>query len=247
MGMLELDRPMESSMNATAVITGTSSGIGAAAAQVFLDSGWNVIGLSRRPCPVKAVQWLCVDFLKADWEAGLLPRIKKELPAKGRICLIHNAAMMHKDRAVDMDIMALRDTLELNVVTPCALNNILWPMMTPESSILYVGSTLSEKAVANTASYVASKHAIAGLMRATTQDLIGTGIHSAAICPGFTATEMLLTHVGDNPEVRAFLEGMSTFNRLIEPVEIAKSLLFCAENPVINGSLIHANLGQVER
>ena len=155
--------------------------------------------------------------------------------------------MMHKDRAVDMDLKALRDTLELNVVTPCALNNLLTPQMATGSSILYVGSTLSEKAVANTASYVTSKHAVAGLMRATTQDLIGTGIHTAAICPGFTATEMLLTHVGDNADVRAFLESMSAFNRLIEPAEIAKSLLFCAENPVINGSLIHANLGQVER
>jgi NAD(P)-dependent dehydrogenase (short-subunit alcohol dehydrogenase family) len=115
------------------------------------------------------------------------------------------------------------------------------------SSILYVGSTLSEKAVANTASYVTSKHAVVGLMRATTQDLIGEKIHSAAVCPGFTATEMLLTHLGDNDEVRAFLEGMSAFHRLIEPKEIAKTLLFCAQNPVINGSVIHANLGQVEQ
>jgi NAD(P)-dependent dehydrogenase (short-subunit alcohol dehydrogenase family) len=146
-----------------------------------------------------------------------------------------------------MNLNTLRDTLELNVVTPCALNNIIRPKMSSGSSILYLGSTLSEKAVANTASYVTSKHAVVGLMRSTTQDLIGTGIHSAAVCPGFTATEMLLTHLGDNEEVRAFLEGMSAFNRLIDPMEIAKTLLFCSSSPVINGSVIHANLGQVER
>ena len=234
-------------MNSTVIITGASSGIGAATALLFKQSGWNVIGLSRRPCPVEGAEWHPVDFLTAGWESKIGPWLKGKLPANGQICLIHNAAMMHKDSAVNMNITALRETLELNVVTPCALNKMLTPMMTDGSSIVYVGSTLSEKAVANTASYVTSKHAVAGLMRATTQDLIGTGIHSAAICPGFTATEMLLTHVGDNPEVRSFLEGMSAFNRLIDPAEIAKTLFFVAKNPVLNGALIHANLGQVER
>jgi NAD(P)-dependent dehydrogenase (short-subunit alcohol dehydrogenase family) len=52
----------------------------------------------------------------------------------------------------------------------------------------FVGSTLSEKAVANTASYVTAKHAMVGLMRATCQDLAvaAAPVHTAAICPGFT-------------------------------------------------------------
>ena len=234
-------------MKPIAIVTGTSAGIGAATAAEFLTDGWKVIGLSRRPCPVEGVDWKQVDFLKPNWENELVPWLKNHIPHKMKISLIHNAAMMNKDSAVNMPLDALRNTLELNVVTPCALNNHLAPLMDKGSSILYVGSTLSEKAVANTASYVASKHAIAGLMKATTQDLKGTNIHSAAICPGFTATEMLLTHVGDNPEVLSFLKGLSTFNRLIEPVEIAKTLLFSANNPVINGAILHANLGQVEQ
>ena len=40
--------------------------------------------------------------------------------------------------------------------------------------------------------------------------------------------------------------GMSTFGRLIEPSEIADALLWAARSPVINGSVIHANLGQIE-
>ena len=35
-------------------------------------------------------------------------------------------------------------------------------------------------------------------------------------------------------------------NRLIEPTEIAQTVHFCAENPVINGAMLHANLGHVE-
>ena len=38
-----------------------------------------------------------------------------------------------------------------------------------------------------------------------------------------------------------------TQNRLIEPDEIAATIGFCADQPVLNGAVIHANLGQIER
>ena len=114
------------------------------------------------------------------------------------------------------------------------------------SSILYVSSTLGEKGVANTCSYVSSKHAQIGLMKASCQDLFGSGIHTAAICPGFTDTEMLRDHVGNDAEVLDYFAGLSAFNRLLAPEEIANTLWFCANTPAINGSVIHANLGQLE-
>ncbi|MDP7389608.1 MAG: SDR family oxidoreductase, partial [Pseudomonadales bacterium] len=113
------------------------------------------------------------------------------------------------------------------------------------SSVLYVGSTLSEKAVPGLASYVTSKHAVAGLMRATCQDLAGTGVHTVCINPGFTNTEMLRDHVP--ADVMPQIAVMSAFERLIEPEEIAQALLFAAHNPVLNGAVINANLGQIER
>ena len=85
-----------------------------------------------------------------------------------------------------------------------------------------------------------------GMMRASCQDLTSTGIHTACICPGFTDTEMLRAHVGGSEEVLEAIGGLSTFGRLIDPSEIAETILFCAENPVINGAVIHANLGQKE-
>lgn len=41
------------------------------------------------------------------------------------------------------------------------------------------------------------------------------------------------------------IASLSTFGRLIDPTEIADTLLFAATNPVINGAVLHANLGQV--
>ncbi|MET0405622.1 MAG: SDR family oxidoreductase, partial [Cystobacter sp.] len=150
------------------------------------------------------------------------------------------------DDALSLDAEQLRQVLEVNVVAPASLNRLVRGHLTEGSSILYVGSTLSEKAVRGAASYVTSKHALVGLMRATCQDLVGTRVHTACICPGFTDTEMLREHVGAGEEVRAKLAAMVTFNRLIAPEEIADVLWRCAEMPVLNGAVLHANLGQLE-
>ena len=140
----------------------------------------------------------------------------------------------------------LARVLQINVVAPQQLNRILLARMGSGSAIVYVGSTLGEKAVAGSCSYVVSKHALLGLMRATCQDLAGRGIHTACVCPGFTDTEMLRAHVGQDPAILGSLASGVTFGRLIAPVEVARTILFCAGNPVINGAVIHANLGQVE-
>ena len=115
------------------------------------------------------------------------------------------------------------------------------------SSILYLGSTLSEKAVANSYSYSTLKHAVIGLMRATTQDLApNRKIHSCCICPGFTKTKMLLEHIRDTNILKEITK-INSHNRLIEPKEISEFLYFCSQTPVINGAILHANLGQIER
>ena len=97
-----------------------------------------------------------------------------------------------------------------------------------------------------TCSYVTSKHAQLGLMRSTCQDLFGRGIHTAAVCPGLTDTEMLRNHCNNNETVLKSMAGLSSYNRLVKPEEIAYTLFFCAQNPAINGATIHANLGQRE-
>ena len=112
--------------------------------------------------------------------------------------------------------------------------------------MLYVGSTLSEKAVKGSFSYIVSKHAQLGMMRATCQDLMGRGIHTAMICPGFTDTSMLRAHIGHDCEVLSNLAKMNSFGRLVTPKEIADLIFWAHENPVINGSVMHANLGQLE-
>ncbi len=228
----------------TAIVTGASKGIGLATATLFCNQGYRVINLSRSPAADERIDNKTID-LSQDDASEQLKRALEDLE-EGPMVLIHNAAVLVNDSALSAKPGDLRRTIDINVIGPHLVNQAILPRMESGSAIIYLGSTLSEKAVANSFSYVTSKHAVVGMMRATCQDLVGTGIHTCCICPGFTNTEMLRTHVSNDSGTLTSLGGMTAFNRLIEPEEIAKTILFAAENPVINGAVVHANLGQIE-
>ena len=235
-------------MDALAIITGASSGIGAAVAEQFIVRDCSVVNISRRDCPVAGVETLSTDLSDsaslAQTCTTLAARLAKHEDTP--VCLVHNASLMLKDRCDATEDDALANVLSVNVSGINTLNRSILPLMPKGSSVLYVGSTLSEKAVAGAYSYIVSKHAQLGMMRATCQDLMGRGIHTALICPGFTDTTMLRQHVGQDETVLESLGAMNSFGRLVSPNEIADMILWAHNHPVINGSVMHGNLGQVE-
>jgi NAD(P)-dependent dehydrogenase (short-subunit alcohol dehydrogenase family) len=226
------------------LITGASAGIGLSTAKLFLDSDYKVINLSRRPCPDERTIHMRADLTDPNFYSLIEADIKKHLSQAEEIVLVHNAAKLTNDNARSTESKSLREILEINIVAPNTLNLAILPFMQGGSSIIYLGSTLSEKAVPNSFSYVTSKHAVIGMMRSTCQDLVASDIHTACICPGFTDTEMLREHVPD--EFMEQIKNMSSFGRLVEPEEIANTIFWASQNRVINGSVIHANLGQIE-
>ena len=228
----------------TVIITGASKGIGRATAELFQAGDHRVINISRTACSVDGVENQLIDLTAADAATKATELAATIEP--GIIHLVHNAARLTGESVSSIDIAEYRRTIDINIIAPQILNLALLPLMQAGSSIIYIGSTLSEKAVPNSFSYVVTKHAGIGMMRATCQDLAGTGIHTVCLCPGFTNTEMLRDHVGNSDEILQSIAAGSTFGRLIEPDEIARSIHFAAENPVLNGAVIHANLGQIE-
>jgi NAD(P)-dependent dehydrogenase (short-subunit alcohol dehydrogenase family) len=230
-------------LNKFLIITGGSSGIGYAAAVLFQKENYKVINLSRSEIPLKDAIHIPVDLSTSTWHEEVSSTFKTLLEDADQISLIHNASKMQSDNVENFDLNALRDVLEVNLVGPSILNQLTIPYMKRGSSIIYVGSTLSEKAVPQMSSYVTTKHGMIGLMRSTCQDLFGRFIHTACVCPGATETEMLQEYVQGNAEALKIMAGTLSENRLISSPEIASTLLFCAQNSVIKGSVIHANLG----
>ncbi|MEL7310072.1 MAG: SDR family oxidoreductase [Pseudomonadota bacterium] len=233
-------------MSKAAVITGASAGIGYATANRLVASGYSVINLSRRPANIEGVESIAVDLCQPV-SASVVKRLTQSLSMADQSTIIHCAGLLGSDHATSVERDAIERSLAVNITAPAVLNQQLIPALKAGSSIVFVGSTLGDKAVQGAFSYVTSKHAVNGMMRATCQDLIGTGIHTAVVSPGFTDTEMLRDHVGNDQSILDALAENVTMGRLITPNEIASAIQFCVENPVINGSVIHANLGQIER
>lgn len=226
------------------IITGASKGIGKDTAQIFLDSGYSIINISRTPCDLAEVQNILCDLEDADLLKEKL--LALDVSKKDQITIVHNAAKLLKDNVESLKSENLESVLRVNVIAPQIINKTLIPNLGPGSSIIFIGSTLSEIGVPGAASYVTSKHALAGLMKSTCQDLAGKEIHTCLICPGFTDTEMLRKHLNNDPEVLEAVGKSNAFGRLISGNEIGHLIYFSAQSPVINGSILHGNLGQVQ-
>ena len=226
------------------VMTGGSRGIGEKTISRFLQQGWKAVNLSRSPCALSDVVNINVDLSSATQIEQHADKLRHVLNNATQICLVHNAAYYKRDRVDAMSLDDFQHTLAVNLLASVALNQIIIPLMKPKSSIIYIGSTLAEKAVPHAASYIISKHAIVGLMRVTCQDLKDRQIRSCCICPGLVDTKML-NETMDTETINYLVENKVIGKRLIDPAEIADVIHFCASNATINGVTIHANLGQL--
>ncbi len=226
------------------VVTGGSQGIGRAIIGKFLQEEWAAFNLSRRPCDCSGVINIATDlssiknlqdvahvFSLTDWTVF------------DRICLVHNAADYLAGSVLSLDVERFKASLDTNLFSPILLNQYFAPKMQSGSSIIYMGSTLSEKAVPGAAPYIMAKHVLLGLMRSSCQDFVGSGIHSVLVCPGPTDTQMLREHAGGLAKLEQ-LAALNAFSRLLKPEEIADIVCFSANSPALNGAVVHANLGE---
>ena len=129
------------------LITGASAGIGLQTADTFAKAGYQVINLSRRPCPLESVTHISCDLSEPSFLAQIDDQLTTLLSGSESVVLIHNAAKLANDTTMETDSEHFRQVLEINLVAPNTLNGFVLPFMQSGSSVLYVGSTLSEKAV----------------------------------------------------------------------------------------------------
>lgn len=226
------------------IITGGSRGVGLATIKRFLGAGWQAINISRSACALEGVANISMDLALPEQITDYAGKFKELLENVSEVAVVHNAAFYECDTVDSLVIADMQKTFTVNVVAPTALNQMLIPLLPAGSSIIFLGSTLSRKAVPGSASYTVSKHAVIGLMKATCQDLRDKQIRSCAICPGLVDTQ-LLQDTMDAETQKYLLENVIIGKRLIEPEEMADVIYFTATTPCLNGATINADLGQV--
>ncbi|RDI66147.1 SDR family oxidoreductase [Nocardia pseudobrasiliensis] len=168
------------------LITGASSGIGAATAAALAARGFRVIGTSRKPETIAAdarvpgVEYRALDMS----DPAAIETFATEL---GEIdILINNAGESQAGALEEMPIDAIERLFQVNVFGPVRLAQLLLPGMRARGRghIVMVGSMLASFPVAYRSSYVATKAAIKGFAESLRREVSPFGIEVTTIEPG---------------------------------------------------------------
>ena len=114
-----------------------------------------------------------------------------------------------------------------------------------ECRFVAVASAAGERGLFKLAGYVASKHAVIGIVRGLAADLVGTGMAAIAVAPGSTDTPMLAATADLYEATPADLAAHQGIRRLLEPTEIAATIALCCSpaGAALNGSVVRADGG----
>ncbi len=180
------------------LITGASSGIGAATARrLAREPGVRIVLVARRAERLAALadslpaptSWLAVDLIDDDAPGRVLAHLEEHHDRLD--LLVNNAGASWRGTFADGGWENVRRTMELNFDAVVRLTEALLPLLraSAPSAIVNVASTASRVARAGAGAYSASKFALAGWSDALYAEERSGGVHVGLVLPGFIATE----------------------------------------------------------
>jgi len=180
----------------SALITGASTGIGRATALRLAASGWTVLAGVRKPddgdALVAAGGERVVPILLDVTDAAQIARATErvgEIAPSGLDALVNNAGIGYGGPLELTPIDGLRNQFEVNVLGPVALTQAMLPALRrARGRVVFVSSVGGRVAMAFTAPYAASKHAIEAIGDALRVELRSSNVQVALIEPGSVAT-----------------------------------------------------------
>lgn len=207
-------------MGQHALVTGASSGLGRELVrQLVSDRGMTVLATARRrdrlqelaaEFPPNRVLIEDGDLSDADFRERLWSRA--EALTGGLDLLVNNAGLGNYSEFDGQDLLTIEQILAVNVVALADLTRKAIRHMKPRGSgqILQISSVLGFLAIPYSATYVASKHAVNGLVKALRYELHGSGVRVWAACPGRTESEFSKVALGTSGSAGPVPKGAAT-------------------------------------
>ncbi len=227
-----------------ALVTGASSGIGAAIAIAFAEADWNVMAAGRDEARLDEVAEAADEI--ATW-AGELggsedcdELVADTIDEFGRLdCLVNCAGILLPGSAEETDDEDWRATLSINLDIPFYLSRAALPhLIESGGSIVNIASDWGLRAGERAAAYCASKGGLVLLTRAMARDHAADGVRVNAVCPGDVDTPMLAQLAEDfDGDLDSYLESLASESpngRIADPEDVASLVVYLAGEGAIH-------------
>lgn len=232
------------------LVTGASSGIGAAIAIAFAEAGWDVLAAGRDESRLEEVADVSGNIV--TWAGELANSDDCEELVADTIdefrqldCLVNNAGIFVRGDVSEASDEDWRDTMTINLDVPFYLSRAALPhLLRTAGSIINIASDWGLHAGSRAAAYCASKGGLVLLTKAMAKDHAQDGLRVNAICPGDIDTPMLAAEaeeLGLTPD--EYIEDSAQnipAGRVGDPEDVASLALYLAGEPArhINGAAI---------
>jgi glucose 1-dehydrogenase len=221
------------------LITGAAGGIGRATVNLFVEKGWQVVGVDRAPFgePFPGGGW----YIQSDISVGenLTEIFEQARKYSGRLnALVNNAALQIAKPLLDTSVEEWDEVMASNLRSVFLGVKLSYPLFAVAGggAVVNVSSVHAIATSANIASYAASKGGLLALTRAMAIELASANIRVNAILPGAVDTPMLRASLGggrlgggDMKERLDNLARKTVNGRIGRPEEIAHAIYFLAD------------------
>ena len=221
-----------------ALITGGSSGIGRATAQIFAREGAKVVvadvGVEGGEETVRLIQAAGGEavFIKTDvaQAADVEAMVKKAVDTYGRLdCAFNNAGIEGVVKpTVEYGEADWDRVLAINLkgVWLCMKAELQHMLKQGSGAIVNTASVAGLVGLSGFSAYVAAKHGVNGLTKTAALEYAKAGIRVNAVCPGAIRTPMFERGVRDNPGIEEQVVAMEPIGRMAAPAEVGEAVVW---------------------